>query len=64
VNLSRTEFFRKKPYLGMDKFPTPETIINFWTEVGHSAYRLIECESLYGGRPLVHLFLGKEEQTK
>jgi len=48
----------------MDKLSLPEALINFWTEVGHSAYRLIEWDSLYGGRPLVHLFLGKEEQTK
>jgi SAM-dependent methyltransferase len=57
-------FPEKKPYLGMDKFPTPEAFINYWTEVGHSAYHLIEWDSLYGGRPLVHLFLGKEAQSK
>lgn len=57
-------FPEKKPYLGMDNFPSPEALIKFWTEVGHSAYHLIEWDSLYGGRPLVHLFLGKDERPK
>jgi SAM-dependent methyltransferase len=54
-------FPENKPYLGMDKFPSPEALINFWTEVGHSAYTLIEWDGFYSGRPLLHLFLEKEE---
>ena len=57
-------FPESKPYLGMDKFPSPEALIEFWSEVGFAAYRLIEWDSLYGGRPMVHLFLSKEGEAK
>ena len=57
-------FPEKKPYLGMDRFPTPEALIKYWAEVGHPTYHLIEWDSFYGGRPLVHLFLKRKEEIK
>ncbi|OPY03250.1 MAG: 23S rRNA methyltransferase A [Syntrophorhabdus sp. PtaB.Bin047] len=52
-------FPEDRPYLGMDVFPSPEALVDFWTRAGSPEYHLVEWDGLYGGRPLVHLFLGK-----
>ena len=47
-------------YLGQEVFPNPNSIIKFWQVICATEY-VIETDSKFNNRPLIHLFLRKRE---